>query len=128
MSLLNKICSAFQDHHQQCVAGILELLADHHTSLGDMVKQFEREGLGDQVASWLGNGPNLPLDPQKLVPIFGQDRIAELAGKLGCNQDQALGMLAEHLPRVIDELSPEGVLPEQSNWISMTAGLTGGMF
>ena len=46
-------------------------------NLGGLISQFENAGLGHIAQSWVGNGPNLPVSPQQLQNVFGQNQGAE---------------------------------------------------
>lgn len=82
------------------------------SGLGGLVQQFERGGLGDLVASWVGTGQNLPVSGRQLEEIFGSDVIGRFAQQLGLPQGQAADELSQLLPQVIDRMTPEGRLPE----------------
>jgi uncharacterized protein YidB (DUF937 family) len=84
------------------------------TNLGDLqglATQLQQGGLGNQVQSWLGGGANLPVSPDQLRAALGSDQVKELAQHFGVSPDAALKLLSEHLPGVIDQASPNGVLP-----------------
>lgn len=83
------------------------------TNLGDLqgiVDQLQQGGLGGQVKSWLGNGSNLPVTPEQLKAAMQSDQIKQIALQLGVPVDAALKILAEHLPAVVDQASPNGKL------------------
>ena len=87
------------------------------TNLGDLggiAAQLQQGGLGNQVASWLGGGANLPVSPGQLQSALGDQQVRELAGHLGLPVDEALNMLSAHLPGLIDQASPNGTLPSAS--------------
>ncbi len=78
--------------------------------LNGIVAKLQQGGLGDQVASWLGNGPNQPISAEQLRAALGNEHIRQLAGHLGLPVDQALDFLAKHLPTTVDQASPNGSL------------------
>jgi uncharacterized protein YidB (DUF937 family) len=83
------------------------------TNLGDLqgiVNQLQQGGLGDQVKSWLGNGSNLPITAQQLQAALGDEHVKQRAEHFGVPVDQALNLLAEHLPATVDQASPNGTL------------------
>jgi uncharacterized protein YidB (DUF937 family) len=82
-------------------------------SIGGLLQQLQQSGLGPQVASWLGNGQNLPLSVDQLKNALGDERLRQLATQFGLPADQLLGELSRHLPGAIDNLSPNGTLEEQ---------------
>ncbi len=91
---------------------ISEVLAK--TGFGDLqtvVAKLEEAGLGAQVQSWLGSGANLPISADQLRSALGDERVQEIAQHLGIPLDDALKLLAEHLPTAVDQASSDGSLP-----------------
>ena len=87
------------------------------TNLGDLggiVNQLQQGGLAMQVQSWLGNGANMPVSADQLRSALGSDQVKQIAQHLGLPIDQALAMLSQHLPGVVDKASPNGVLEPAS--------------
>jgi uncharacterized protein YidB (DUF937 family) len=77
-----------------------------------LVQKFQQGGLGHIADSWVSTGQNLPVSGDQLGKVLGQDTISNMAGKLGMNQGDLLGQLAQMLPQVVDKLTPNGQLPE----------------
>jgi uncharacterized protein YidB (DUF937 family) len=73
--------------------------------------KFQQAGYGQQAQSWIGTGQNLPIDPGALAQIFGGEQIGRIAQQLGTSQSDASGGLAQVLPQVIDEMTPQGQIP-----------------
>ena len=83
------------------------------SNLGDLqglVTKLQQGGLKDQVQSWLGNGANLPVTAQQLQAALGNDQLKQLAGHFGLPVDSVTKLLADHLPTVVDQASPDGTL------------------
>jgi uncharacterized protein YidB (DUF937 family) len=86
------------------------------TNLGDLqglVSQLQQGGLGDQVKSWLGSGANLPVTADQLRSVLGNEQVKQLAEHFGVPVDAALNLLAQHLPAVVDQASPDGTVQPQ---------------
>ena len=81
--------------------------------VGNTVQDFERSGQGEIARSWVGRGQNRPVEPEKLEAALGEDGIRDLMRQTGMERDELLATLSEHLPRVIDHLTPEGRLPTE---------------
>ena len=79
-------------------------------SVGGLLQQLEQSGLASQVASWLGNGQNLPVSVDQLRNALGEQNLGQLASQLGLPAEDLLRHLANHLPDAIDTLSPKGSL------------------
>jgi uncharacterized protein YidB (DUF937 family) len=82
-------------------------------SVGGLLQQLQKSGLGPQVASWLGNGANLPVSVDQLREALGNEQVRQLATSLGIPVDQLLGQLSQHLPAAVDHMSPNGTLEQQ---------------
>ena len=102
---------------QQGLGGrLLELAVDlvrHYPGgLTGLLQQFRSAGLGDAVASWIGTGQNTAIDGTQLTAALGPDTVGDMAGRLGIPQQEAASELAVMLPRLIDQLTPEGRVPD----------------
>ena len=88
--------------------GAIGNLIEQHGGLDGLVQQLQNGGLSDIVASWVGTGANLPVSADALQQALGSDRIGQIAASLGLSTDQAAGSLAQLLPQVVDQLTPNG--------------------
>jgi uncharacterized protein YidB (DUF937 family) len=79
--------------------------------LPEVVKQFEEKGMREQVDSWVRTGPNKPVDRRQIEDAFGQRELVHLARTKGIDRDQLAEVLAKYIPRIIDELTPQGQMP-----------------
>jgi uncharacterized protein YidB (DUF937 family) len=79
--------------------------------LNDLLKQFQQNGHGDAVDSWVGTGPNKDIAPKDLGNALGADKINALADQTGMSREDLLKALSQYLPQVIDRLTPQGRLP-----------------
>ncbi len=85
------------------------------TDLGNMqglLDKLKESGLGPQVSSWLGDGEKMPITADQLRAALGNGQVQQLATSFGLPVDKVLATLAEHLPSVVDQLSPNGALQE----------------
>lgn len=88
--------------------------------LGDLLRQFQQSGHGDAADSWVRPGPNKQISPNDLAKALGADQIDNLTSQTGLSREDLLDGLSQHLPGVIDQLTPEGRLPtetEASRWV-----------
>jgi uncharacterized protein YidB (DUF937 family) len=117
----------------QAVAAIVSLLSTRDTSvggtggLGGLVDMFQKKGLGDMVSSWISTGPNPPISGQQVSDVLGNDILSQFAAKAGVPQSQAGGLLASLLPTVIDQLTPQGQVPDSNTFESSLGGLLAGL-
>lgn len=108
---------AGQAGQEAAPAGISDILAQvlgntDLGSLGGLLQQLQQSGLGPQVASWLGNGQNLPVTADQLRNALGEQNLGQLANQLGLPSEELLRHMADHLPGAIDALSPKGTLAQ----------------
>jgi uncharacterized protein YidB (DUF937 family) len=80
--------------------------------VGDLIGRFQRGGLGDVIGSWIGTGQNLPISPDQLSQVLGSDVIGQIARQVGLAPGDAAGQLSQLLPQVLDQLTPQGQVPE----------------
>lgn len=81
--------------------------------LGGLIAKFQQAGMGDVVGSWISSGQNLPISPEQLGGVLGEDTLAGLARQLGLGSgSEVAGPLSQLLPQVVDRLTPGGQLPE----------------
>jgi uncharacterized protein YidB (DUF937 family) len=79
--------------------------------LGDLLNQFQQSGHGDTANSWVSNGANKQISPNDLANALGADQINSLASQTGLSREELLSGLSQHLPDVINHLTPDGRLP-----------------
>ena len=79
--------------------------------LSGLVGKLTQAGAGPQVNSWVGNGPNQPIDPSHLGNALGPDVLSQLTARTGLTQQQIVDGLAQVLPQLVHNLTPNGRLP-----------------
>jgi uncharacterized protein YidB (DUF937 family) len=94
------------------VAVLVNGLIEKHGGVQGIVDQFEKQGLGATVKSWVGTGPNQPVSPEQLHQAFGADTLKELAARAGLSPQDLASKLSAVLPQVIDKLTPDGKVPQ----------------
>ncbi|MBN8970666.1 MAG: YidB family protein [Xanthobacteraceae bacterium] len=82
--------------------------------IGDLLKQFQQNGHGETADSWVASGPNKQISPGDLANALGADNINALTSKTGMSRDELLGELSRYLPEVVDEFTPQGRVPSES--------------
>jgi len=90
------------------VNGILE----KHGGLQGVVGEFERNGFGATVKSWVGTGPNEPISPDQVHQVLGADLLQQLAAKSGLSVQDLAQRLSQVLPQAVDHLTPDGAIPK----------------
>lgn len=137
MSLLNDILGAVLSGsaggNQQNAIGqiIAQLLAGSSQSgqgggLAALIQQFQKAGLGDVINSWVSTGQNQSVDGAQIQQALGSDRIQQFAQETGMQGGQVSDLLAQILPQLVDKVTPNGSVPQQSDLQGMLSQLLGG--
>lgn len=79
--------------------------------LSDLIGKLTAGGASQQVNSWVGHGPNQPIEPGQLGGALGGDVLDQIAAKTGMTKEQLLTQLAAVLPQLINGLTPKGRVP-----------------
>ena len=77
-----------------------------------LLQMLQNGGLGDQVASWIGTGENQPVSGDQITAALGEDQVQQIAQQAGIEAGHASTGLAQLLPQVIDQLTPNGAVPQ----------------
>ena len=80
--------------------------------LDGLLQKFRTAGLADAVGSWIGTGQNVPIDGDQLTAALGAETIDDVASQVGVPRQEAASELATILPRLIDQLTPDGSVPQ----------------
>src|SRR6202020_1339755 len=81
--------------------------------LGDLLKQLQQNGHGETANSWVSPGPNKQIAPGDLANALGADQINSLMSQSGLSREDLLNGLSQHLPEVVNHLTPDGRLPTE---------------
>lgn len=117
----------------QIIAAIASMLSGKDASvggtggLGGLVQAFQGKGMGDMISSWISTGPNPPINASQISDVLGNDTLSQFAAKAGVPHGEAGGLLASLLPMVIDQLTPQGRVPESNDLESSLGGLLSGL-
>jgi uncharacterized protein YidB (DUF937 family) len=80
--------------------------------LHGLMQIMQSKGLGDIASRWVGTGPNPSVSPAQLKDVIGDDHVQQFAQQTGMSHDQAASSLAQLLPHVVDQLTPNGTVPQ----------------
>jgi uncharacterized protein YidB (DUF937 family) len=96
-------------------AGMVSVVNDileKHGGVQGVVNEFEKNGLGPTVKSWIGTGPNQPISPDELHKVLGPDLMQRLSEKSGLSVQDLAQKLSQLLPQAVDKLTPNGAVPK----------------
>lgn len=87
---------------------VLGMIQNQPGGLGGLLGRFQQAGLTEQANSWVSTGQNLPISGNQLEAALGADEIGNIAQQLGMSSGDASGALANLLPGLVDQLTPQG--------------------
>ena len=96
----------------QLLEVVANLVKNQPGGIGGLLQQFQDAGLGDAAASWVGSGPNQEVSGAEVRSALGEDVVGNISSQLGMPNEEAAGGLAAILPQLIDQLTPQGSLPD----------------
>lgn len=79
--------------------------------LQKILGRLQESGKGSKGQSWVAKGPNEPADAADIREALGDEELAGIAKQLGVSDDEAAQVVANVLPDVVDQVTPEGQLP-----------------
>jgi uncharacterized protein YidB (DUF937 family) len=95
------------------VNGIVDVLFSRGPGLTGLIEKFKNKGLGGQASSWINRGENLPVSPQQVEQVLGPEILQQIATKTGLPLETVKQKLSAVLPPVVDQLTPEGAIPQE---------------
>ncbi len=129
-SVVGALAGGQSGNGNQLLDVVMQLINSQPGGLAGLVQSFQQGGLGEIVNSWVLTGQNLPVSAEQLQSVLGGGKLQDLAAQLGMSPEQAAGGLADLLPQVVDNLTPNGQLPEGGDLLAQGLGMLqkGGLF
>lgn len=94
-------------------------MLDKAGGIQGIIEKFQSSGLGDTVASWVGTGQNQPVTPDQISQALGQDNIQVVVKQANIPAEQSGSILSALLPVLIDQLTPNGQVPQQNQMMDL---------
>ncbi|MDQ2747714.1 MAG: YidB family protein [Acidobacteriota bacterium] len=109
------------------LSALLALITNKNSGgFAGFLAKFNAAGLGDTAASWIGSGSNMPISNEQTESALGAETLRNMADQAGTSYDATTSAAAYMTPRVVDALTPEGVVPPDGDLLSRIGGyLTG---
>ncbi|MCS4532947.1 YidB family protein [Neisseria montereyensis] len=108
-SLIGAATSAIGSNSQQSTAIQMVLdLVQRSGGVGSLISKLQQGGLGDALQSWISTGSNQSVSGSQIQSALGSGMVQEVATKFGMDGNQAGDMLAQYLPNLVDNATPNG--------------------
>ena len=108
--------------------GLLSALLAQSGGLQGLMNKFSQAGMSDVFSKWVSTGPNPPVSGNQIQQVLGSEQIQSLAAKLGIDPARASEVLAEHLPTVVDRMTPQGKIDPTANTEQSLSSLLPSLF
>lgn len=92
-------------------AGSLFEIVNQMGGLDAVMDRLRDGGLDDQIGTWISQGANQHVTPERIRAILGDGMIARAAQGMGLTPQRISEIIAEQLPLLIDRMTPEGAAP-----------------
>lgn len=86
----------------------MQFIRQQPGGLQGLVESLTKGGLGEQVASWVSQGQNLPVSGGQLASALQGGGIGDLLKNFGMDSPETMDGLAKMLPDVVNQLTPNG--------------------
>ena len=106
------------------LAALLGLITTN--GFGGFLNRFRDAGLGGTVDSWITTGDNTPISNEQLESALGEDTIDSAADQAGVERTTAASAMAAMIPQVVDQLTPDGEVPDEGTLLSRIGGFLSG--
>lgn len=105
------------------VVALLGLIANPAGGgFGGFLNKFRRAGMNDEVDSWIGTGENTSISNDQVESALGAEAIETVAGQSGVDRTMAASAIGFLTPRIVDALTPDGVVPDEAGLFSKITG------
>lgn len=98
MEFLDGLLGSFRDGEAEKLVGAF---LDQHGGIDGVAAQFEKQGLGGTVESWLGDTTGKTVTADQIHQVFGADGLRAIAGLTGMSTQDIAQKLADHLPGAV---------------------------
>jgi uncharacterized protein YidB (DUF937 family) len=114
-SILGGLAGGNQAESGNMLLQVALLLLQQNGGLEGVLNRFRQGGRGPQADSWVGTGQNMNISANELQQIFGASTLRDLASQLGIPEERAGSTMAQVLPELINQLTPQGQIPANAD-------------
>ncbi|WP_352700264.1 YidB family protein [Mesorhizobium sp. M0590] len=81
--------------------------------LGEILDRFREAGAGSKVDSWVGSGPNQPIEPRDVQAAMDEGTLTSISMQTGLSREELIRRIARDLPETVNEMTPNGEWPPE---------------
>jgi uncharacterized protein YidB (DUF937 family) len=86
-------------------------LMQQNGGLSGLLEQFKHGGMNQQAGSWVSQGANMGVSSDQIMQVLGSGQLGQLGAQFGLSPQQVGGGLAQMLPDLINQMTPQGNVP-----------------
>ncbi len=110
------------------LSALLALMTDgSRGGFAGFLERFKQAGLSDTLSSWTNSGANAEISNEQLESALGAETLKGISNQAGIEHDIAISAMAFMTPRVVDALTPNGVVPQDGDLLSKIGGFLSGV-
>jgi uncharacterized protein YidB (DUF937 family) len=83
------------------------------SNMQGMMSALQSKGLGREVKSWVSNGQNTQITSADVKKAADPAALRAMASAQGMSPDEICGHVAKMLPVMVDQATPDGMVPQQ---------------
>lgn len=103
-------------------------LLQQNGGLQGVLQQFQQNGLGDLIGSWIGTGANRSFSAEQLQSAFGGAQLSQMARQHQMSEQDLLSGLSSMLPQLVDKMTPDGHASTGDDLLKQGLGALGALF
>jgi uncharacterized protein YidB (DUF937 family) len=101
------------------LSALLSLITDgSRGGFTGFLNRFRKGGLSDMADSWVNSGANTPLSYEQLESALGEETLGNISNRVGLEYGKTVFASAYMIPHIVDQLSPEGIVPQDDDLLS----------
>jgi uncharacterized protein YidB (DUF937 family) len=124
-SVVNEAREKFNlgDRANSLLSAILSVITDkNHGGFAGLLDRLDKAGLGDVSSSWISSGANTPISGEQTEAAVGPVTLDDISKQTGIDYKTTVAATAFMLPRIVDEISADGVVPNDDDLRSRYVG------
>jgi uncharacterized protein YidB (DUF937 family) len=111
------------DKTETLLSAVLALITSNSRGgLRGFLDRFNQADLSDVASSWVNSDANTPISNEQLESALGADTLQEINNQVGGDYKTTTSATAYMIPHIVDNLTPNGELPEENDVISQVNG------
>ena len=95
---------------------------DKRGGIAGFLEKFNQANPNDASASWISSNENAEITNEQAESALGKETLDAVSNQTGISYDKTLSSSAFMIPRVINTLTPDGVVPPDGDLLSRIGG------